>query len=171
MWSRLGVRYAWMHAPIDESAVPELETFARTSRTRDRLRHARILHVGGSRVSAFYDGEADELALMRRFGVRFDRIDIETAFQFSKRRFSESQVTGLREALKALPQCSLVDLPDSQIDQTYSFGLAMLEMAREGGYAGATFKSWPDLFDCYGCAIDGARFPLQRHGIHRRRGG
>ncbi|MBP8257471.1 MAG: fucose isomerase [Opitutaceae bacterium] len=156
MWSRLGVRYAWMHAPIDESAVPELETFARTSRTRDRLRHARILHVGGSRVSAFYDGEADELALMRRFGVRFDRIDIETAFQFSKRRFSESQVTGLREALKALPQCSLVDLPDSQIDQTYRFGLAMLEMAREGGYAGATFKSWPDLFDCYGCAIDGA---------------
>lgn len=156
MWSRLGVRYAWMHAPIDDSAIPELETFARTSRTRERLRHARILHVGGSRVSAFYDGEADELALMRRFGVRFDRIDIETAFQFSKKRFTESQVAGIREALKASPQCSLVDLPDSQIDQTYRFGLAMLEMAREGGYAAATFKSWPDLFDCYGCAIDGA---------------
>ncbi len=156
MWSRLGVRYAWLHAPIDATARPALRTFARSSRAGARLRHARILHVGGSRVSAFYDGEADELALMRRFGVRFDRIDIEAAFQFSKKRFSDPQVARLREALKSLPQCARVDLPDAQIDQTYRFGLAMLAMAHEQGYIAATFKSWPDLFDCYGCAIDGS---------------
>lgn len=156
MWTRLGVRYAWMHAPLTAAAQPPLRTFVRSSRAQARLRHAKILHVGGSRVTAFYDGEADELALMRRFGVRFDRIDIETAYQSAKRRFSDAQVARLREALKASPWCGRVDLPDAQIDQTYRFGLEMLAMAGEQGYAAATFKSWPDLFGCYGCAIDGS---------------
>ena len=156
MWSRLGIRYAWMHAPMDAAARPPLETFVRSSRAQARLRHAKILHVGGSRVTAFYDGEADELALMRRFGVRYDRIDIEAAFQMARKRFSDAQVARLRQALKDSPACGRIDVPDAQIDQTYRFGLAMLAMAHEQGYAAATFKSWPDLFDCYGCAIDGS---------------
>lgn len=156
MWSRLGIRYAWMHAPLGGAARGPLHTFVRSSRAQARLRHAKILHVGGSRVPAFYDGEADELALMRRFGVRFDRIDIEAAFQLARTRFSVAQLARLREALKKLPTCGRVDVPDTQIDQTYRFGLAMLAMAQEQGYSAATFKSWPDLFDCYGCAIDGS---------------
>ena len=156
MWQRLGVRYAWMHSALDATAQPPLRTFVRSSRAQARLRHAKILHVGGSRVPAFYDGEADELALMRRFGVRFDRIDIEAAYQLAKKRFSDAQIARLREALKKSPQCARVDLPDAQIDQTYRFGLEMLARAQEQGYAAATFKSWPDLFDCYGCAIDGS---------------
>ena len=156
MWMRLGVRYAWMHAPIGAVAQAPLCTFVRSSRVQARLRHARILHVGGSRVPAFYDGEANELALMRRFGVRFDRIDIEAVYQSAKRRFSDAQIARLREALKTSPSCRRVDLPDVQIDQTYRFGLEMLALAHEQGYAAATFKSWPELFDCYGCAIDGA---------------
>jgi L-fucose isomerase-like protein len=156
MWRRLGVPYAWMHRAIDASAQPTLLGFARASRARARLKHGKILHVGGSRVTAFYDGEADELAVMRRFGLRFDRIDLETAHQYGKKRFSDKQVASLRKALKQSPLLGRVDLPDAQIDQTYRFGLALLSMAHEQGYLAATFKSWPDLFDCYGCAIDGS---------------
>lgn len=165
MFGRLGVRYAWLHAPIDEGAQPALRTFARSTRAQARLRHAKILHVGGSRVTAFYDGEADELALLRRCGVRFDRIDLETAYQFSRRRFTDADVQVLRDALKRSPLCAHIDLPDAQIEQTYRFGLAVLAMAHEQGYAAATIKSWPDLFDCYGCAIDGAVSLLNDLGL------
>jgi L-fucose isomerase-like protein len=47
-------------------------------------------------------------------------------------------------------------VPDAQVLQTYRFGLAILDLAAAQGYSGATVKSWPDLFTCYGCAIDGA---------------
>ncbi len=96
------------------------------------------------------------LGMCARLGVRFDRIDLATAHPFAGKCFSDAPVRRLRETLKSSPTCARVDLPDAQIDQTHRFGLAMLAMAHEQGYAAATFKSWPDLFDCYGCAIDGA---------------
>lgn len=155
MWKRLDVRYAWMHEPVGKTAAPMLARFGRTVRARERLHHAKVLHAGGSRVTAFYDGETDELAVMKRFGLRFDRVEIEVVYRKAK-QFSERDVQMLAETLKGDPRCARVDVPDEQIHQTLRFGLALYTMGAEQGYLGCTFKSWPELFDCYGCAIDGA---------------
>ncbi len=155
MWKQLGVPYAWLHEELAPSAAPVLERFVRVAHARATLRNGKLLHAGGSRVTAFYDGEVDELAVMRRMGVRFDRFDLETIHQHG-RKFTDKQLTSLRDALVNHPACAQVAVPDEQILKTYRFGLAMLDLAGEQDYLGATVKSWPDLFSCYGCAIDGS---------------
>ncbi len=164
MFKALGVTYAWMHAPVDESAEPMLSRFARTIRARTRFRHGRALHVGGSRVTAFYDGEVNELSVMKRFGLRFDRIDLEAAFQHA-RKFKDADIRRLRDAIVESPLCARNDVPDAQIFQTLRLGLAALDMAAAGGYVGCVIKSWPDLFDQYGCAADGAVSMLNDFGL------
>jgi L-fucose isomerase-like protein len=164
IFQRMEVPYAWMHGALDEAAVRPLQRFARSVSAREQFRHAKVLHVGGSRVSGFYDGEVDELAVMRRFGLRFDRIDLETAYQHG-RAFSDRQLRSLRDALASDARCAQVDVPDEQILQTYRFGLSILDLAKQHGYVGCTVKSWPDLFACYGCAIDGSISMLNDYGF------
>ncbi len=165
MLTSLGVPYAWQHLPLDSSAVPPLERFARACYARNGFRRAKLLHAGGSRVSGFYDGEVDELAVFKAFGCRFDRVDLETVYQHAGKRFKDADVKRLVEALTSHPACGRVDVPAEQMMQTYRFGLGMLDLAHEHGYLGATVKSWPDLFDCYGCAIDGSVSMLNDAGF------
>ncbi|GAB4165073.1 MAG: L-fucose/L-arabinose isomerase family protein [Terrimicrobiaceae bacterium] len=156
MWKRLGLTFAWVHDAIDgKLAAQTTLRFARSVRARQRFQTSKVLHAGGSRVTGFYDGETDELSVMRRFGLQFDRIDLEAVHQ-NGRKFSDHDTARLRDALLHSPNCGGVDVPDEQILRTLRFGLSILDLAREGGYTGCTVKSWPELFDCYGCAIDGA---------------
>lgn len=164
MLHTMGVKYTWIHAPIDPSVHPVVARFSRTVRARYRFRFGKVLHIGGSRVTAFYDGEADELAVMKRFGLRYDRIDLEAAFQYAQ-RFKESDLRRLRNTLVQSPRCARNDVPDPQIFQTLRLGLAALHMAAESGYIGCVIKSWPDLFDQYGCAADGAVSMLNDIGL------
>lgn len=156
MLKQMGVPYAWLHEEISSAAEPTLQTFCRAVHAKHSFKHAKLLHAGGSRVTGFYDGEVDELEVMKNLGCRFDRMDLEAVFQHAKKKFSDADVRRLMDALVAHASCGTVAVPDEQIMQTYRFGLGMLDMAAENGYIGATVKSWPDLFDCYGCAIDGA---------------
>jgi L-fucose isomerase-like protein len=165
MWRRMGVASAWCHGEPESQDVREpLRLFLRSVRARDRFLHARVLHVGGSRVPAFYDGETDELAVMRRFGLRFDRVDLEAVYQKS-RDISQSDLERLSSTLVDDPRCAGVNLPPEQILQTLRFGVAIARLGVEHGYLGCTVKSWPDLFDCYGCAIDGAVSMLNDYGF------
>ncbi len=164
MWRRLGVRYAWTHQEVAEPAAGIILRFLSTARARDRFRQGRVVHVGGSRVTAFYDGEVDELAVMCSFGLRFDRMDLQQAYEAS-RRFKDSQVQELSRTVLENPRCSLVDVPLEQVYQTLRFGMAIYQMAQEHGYVGATVKSWPELFTCYGCAIDGSVSMLNDAGL------
>ena len=50
MFSRLGVAYTWIHGEPDGSMHEAIGAFSRTARARARLRHGKLLHVGGSRV-------------------------------------------------------------------------------------------------------------------------
>lgn len=165
MFKQMGVPYAWMHQALDNSALPQLTQFARTVYAKQAFRHAKLLHAGGSRVSAFYDGEVDELTVMKNLGCLFDRIDLETVYQHAQKKIKDNDLRRLRDTLVNHPQCAKVDLPDEQILQTYRFGLGMLDLAAENGYLGATVKSWPDLFDCYGCAIDGSVSMMNDYGF------
>jgi L-fucose isomerase-like protein len=164
MFHRLGVKYAWLNAPADASAHAPLARFGRTARARARLRHGRVLHVGGSRVTAFYDGEVDELAVMKRFGARFDRVDLEFAFQHA-RKFDEKILRRLRDVIVNSPLCERNDVPDAQIFQTLRLGLAALDLAAQKNYLGCVVKSWPELFDQYGCTTDGAVSMLNDFGL------
>lgn len=164
MFRALGLRYAWLHAELDGALPPVVGRFARSVRARGRFRNGRVLHLGGSRVTAFYDGEAGELAIMRRFGLRFDRLVHEEAFQRA-RKFPEADVRRLREAVVGSPLCARDDVPEEQSLQTLRLGLAAWTMAAEGGYTGCIIKSWPELFGCYGCAADGAVSMLNDAGL------
>ena len=164
MFHRLGVKYAWLNADIGPEAQPVLARFARTVRARARFLHARVLHVGGSRVTAFYDGEVDELAVMRRFGLRFDRIDLEAAFDHA-RKFKDRDLRRLRDAIVNSPSCARNDVPDKQIFQTLRIGLAALDMAAQKNYIGCIVKSWPELIDQYGCTTDGSVSMLNDFGL------
>jgi L-fucose isomerase-like protein len=165
MFRQLGVRYAWCHAPVDAPAAREtLGRFGRSARARDRFRHGKALHIGGSRVSGFYDCEADEFAVMKRLGLRFDRIDLQAAFDYA-RRFPERDLARLRDAIVNDPRCARNDVPDGQIFQTLRIGLTGLSMAAEQGYVGCTVKSWPELFDQYGCATDGSVSMMNDAGL------
>ena len=156
MLKQMGVPYAWLYEATSSAAIRPLSTFCRAAHARKAFRHAKLLHAGGSRVTGFYDGEVDELEVMKHLGCRFDRVDLETVYQHAQKKFSDTDLLKLKDALIAHPSCGVVSLPEEQILKTYRFGLGMLDMAAEHGYIGATVKSWPDLFDCYGCAIDGA---------------
>jgi len=164
MFHRLGVKYAWLNADIGPDAQPVLARFARTVRARARFLHARVLHVGGSRVTAFYDGEVDELAVMRRFGLRFDRIDLQAAFDHA-RKFKDVDLRRLRDAIVNSPSCARNDVPDEQIFQTLRIGLAALDMAAQKNYIGCVVKSWPELIDQYGCTTDGSVSMLNDFGL------
>lgn len=165
MWTQMEVPYAWLHEETDASSHGMLQCFARAVFARDKFRHSKFLHAGGSRVTAFYDGEVDELAVMRNLGCRFDRMDLEAVFQHANKRFTDADVIRLKDAMVGHPDCAKVSVPDEQILQTYRFGLAMLDLAAEHGYLGATVKSWPELFDCYHCAIDGSVSMMNDYGF------
>lgn len=164
MFHRLGVKYAWLNADVGPDAQPVIARFARTVRARARFLHARVLHIGGSRVTAFYDGEVDELAVMRRFGLRFDRIDLQAAFDHA-RKFKDADLRRLRDAIVDSPSCARNDVPDEQIFQTLRIGLAALDMAAQKNYTGCVVKSWPELIDQYGCTTDGSVSMLNDFGL------
>ena len=146
-------------------AQPVIARFARTVRARARFLHARVLHIGGSRVTAFYDGEVDKLAVMRRFGLRFDRIDLHAAFDHA-RKFKDADLRRLRDAIVNSPSCARNDVPDKQIFQTLRIGLAALDLAAQQNYAGCIVKSWPELIDQYGCTTDGSVSMLNDFGLY-----
>ena len=146
-------------------AQPVIARFARTVRARARFLHARVLYIGGSRVTAFYDGEVDKLAVMRRFGLRFDRIDLHAAFDHA-RKFKDADLRRLRDAIVNSPSCARNDVPDKQIFQTLRIGLAALDLAAQQNYAGCIVKSWPELIDQYGCTTDGSVSMLNDFGLY-----
>lgn len=163
MLHRLGVKYAWLNAPEGSEAQELIARFARTARARARFLHGRVLHIGGSRVTAFYDGEVDELAVMRRFGLRFDRIDLQAAFDHA-RKFTDSDLRSLRDVIVNSTSCARNDVPDEQIFQTLRIGLAALDWAASKNYVGCVVKSWPELIDQYGCTTDGSVSMLNDFG-------
>ncbi len=165
MWKAMGVSYCWTHQPVDSTALAYLVPFIRACHAKQAFKKAKLLHAGGSRVVAFYDGEVDELAVSKTMGCRFDRVDLEAVHQHAMKVVPDSALQKLLEAVKKDPRCHAVSVPDEQIIKTYRLGLGILDMARTHGYLGATVKSWPELFDCYGCAIDGAVSLMNDYGF------
>jgi L-fucose isomerase-like protein len=164
-FKRLGVRYSWMFRdPEAPEVAGEIGVFARSVRALSRLRHGRGLVVGTGRVPGFYDAECDELAVMDRFGFRFDRLGLEYAFDRAK-KFSDAQVAKVRAAVTESKLCAFNNVPAEQADLTLRLALGTLELAAEGGHIACSLKCWPELFDLYKCSADGALSLLNDQGL------
>jgi len=164
-FTRLGVRYQWLFKPIDSEAVtPVVRRFGRSVRARQRFVNGRTLMVGASRVPGFYDAECDELAVMKRFGLRFDRMDLVQVVDHG-RRFTEEQLRPIHAALTDAKVCGRNDVPDEQFFGTLRLGLATLDLAAQEGHIGCAIRCWPALFDYFGYAADGAIALINDQGL------
>ncbi|MBC2593469.1 fucose isomerase [Ruficoccus amylovorans] len=164
-FKRLGVRYTWMFKSLEAPGKEELiGRFARSVRAYQRFRNGKGLIVGTGRVPGFYDAECDELSVMDRFGFRFDRIGLEYAFDEGD-KFSDADVERVRKALTEAPQCGYDNVPAEQAYKTIRLALGTLRIAGEGGHIGCALKCWPELFDLYKCAADGALSMINDYGL------
>lgn len=164
IFNTLDVKYAWFQHPVESDVHPMVPQFARSVRAVSRFRTGKLLNLGGSRVPGFYDCELDELSVMKRFGVRVDRVDIEVVFDRAK-KFDDETLKKVRDAIIESPKCSFNNVPDEQIFQTLRFALGIMDLAAENNYIGCAVKSWPEMFDIYGCASDGAVSLINDFGL------
>lgn len=162
---RLDVRYHWIFKAMDDrSASTLLLRFGRCVRARTRMIGGKLLHLGVGRVPGFYDAETDELAVFKRFGLRFDRIDLVQIFDHSK-RFSDAQLRSAMRAIVESPLCGFNNVPDPQFFQTLRLALGTLDLAARHNYVGTAIRCWPDLWEHWGCAADGALSLINDQGL------
>lgn len=162
---RMGVGYQWMFKPVEDRAVlPLVIRFGRCVRARARMINGKLLHIGSGRVPGFYDAETDELAVFRRFGLRFDRVDMVQVFNRAK-KFTVGQLRSVMKAVVEAPNCGYNNVNEEQFFQTLRLALGALDIAAEQNYIGSAIRCWPDLWDHWGCAADGALSLINDQGI------
>ncbi|MBL4702141.1 MAG: hypothetical protein JKX85_12880 [Phycisphaeraceae bacterium] len=162
---RLGVKYQWLFKDPSHPDVPKiLNLFGRTVRARHRLIHGKTLMVGAGRVPGFYDAECNELSVMKRFGLRFDRLDLVQIMSHGK-KYSDADLKPIRDAIVNSPKCGMNNVPDDQIFNTVRLALSTLEISAQEDYIGCAVRCWPTLWDEYGCAADGALTLINDQGL------
>jgi L-fucose isomerase-like protein len=162
---RLGIKYQWLFKEInDPQVVQTVDVFARSARARHRMIHGKTLMVGAGRVPGFYDAECNELAVMQRFGLRFDRMDLVQIMSHGQ-KFSDADLKPIRDAIVHSPLCGMNNVPDEQIFNTVRLALCTLQLASEQNYIGCAVRCWPTLWDEYQCAADGALSLINDQGL------
>jgi L-fucose isomerase-like protein len=165
VFHRLGVRYHWMFQALNDPGVREfLIRFGRAARARAGMINGKLLHLGSGRVPGFYDAEADELAVFKRFGLRFDRVDFVQIFDRAQ-KFSDTQLRSVMKAIVDAPNCGLNNVNDTQFLQTLRLALGTLDCAAQQNYVGTAIRCWPDLWDHWSCAADGALSLINDQGL------
>ncbi|AEX22349.1 MULTISPECIES: L-fucose/L-arabinose isomerase family protein [Vibrio] len=161
----LDVKYQWLFcAPQDERVEAELQRFARVSRTLSQLKGRKALIAGASRVPGFYDCEVNELEIMKKLELGFDRVNlVDITSRMSE--FKDDDVQEVKRLILSHPDCKLNNVPDKQVEDTIRLALALMVVAREGDYLGVSFKNWPELFDHLNVAGDGAMALMNDQGI------
>ncbi|MFY0627097.1 MAG: hypothetical protein JXR07_12430 [Reichenbachiella sp.] len=160
-----GVKYSWLFdSPVEKEFAGNIMKFAKSVYVKASINQKSIGMVGGFRVPGFYDCELNELSLLNRFGIKVDRIDFDTIWQHGE-RFSENTIIEIREELLSHPLCMFNNVSNEQLDKSIRLSLAMADYSREKNYLGIGLKNWPELFDHYGIAGDGAGALVQDLGI------
>jgi len=160
------VPYSWIfEEPGDASLNESLGRFIRTVSAKARLKHAKILMVGGMRVPGFYDCELNEMSIAKHFGLAVDRIDMHTIWLHGEAHFSDAALAPLVEKLLASPLVAKNDVKYDEIKKSIRLALAIADYANKEGYVGVSLKNWPELFDNYGISGDGAGALVQDLGI------
>lgn len=159
------VKYSWvLNAPKTPKLDKVLDRFIRVVIAKKRLKHSTILMIGGMRVPGFYDCELNELSISKHFGLGVDRVDIETVWKNGD-KFAEPDIEAIVSKLINHDSCGLSKVSERELFLSVRFSLAIADYARQGNYLGVALKNWPELFDNYQIAGDGAGALVQDLGI------
>jgi L-fucose isomerase-like protein len=159
------IKYSWVFAELGrEELKTHLNRFARVVNAKAQLQYSKLLMIGGMRVPGFYDCELNEISIARHFGLDIERIDIETIWQYSK-KFDADQVMPIVEKLINSEECANCQVKENELFLSVRLALAVADYTRVNGYLGVALKNWPELFDLYGIAGDGAGALVQDLGI------
>lgn len=159
------VKYSWVFESPDSPVLEErILTFAKAVYAKASIDQQTIGMIGGFRVPGFYDCEINEMELLKRFGLTVDRVDFETIWKHSQ-KFTDFQVLEIKNELLNHPYCRYNDVSDEQLEKSILLSLAMADFSREKKYIGIGLKNWPELFDHYGIAGDGAGALIQDLGL------
>lgn len=160
-----GVKYSWLfESPEEENFTKSIMKFAKAVYVKASINQKSIGMVGGFRVPGFYDCELNELALLNRFGIKVDRVDFDTIWHHGD-RFKHEDILEIKNELINHPLCKFNNVTDVQLEKSIRLSLTMADFARENDYLGLGLKNWPELFDHYGIAGDGAGALVQDLGI------
>ncbi|MCL7762488.1 hypothetical protein MPF19_03610 [Polaribacter sp. Z014] len=161
----LEVKYSWVFdRPKSKQLDLILDKFIRVVSAKKRMQHATILMVGGMRVPGFYDCELNEMSISKHLGLAVDRVDIETVWKHGE-QFKNEDVDAIVQKLINSKLCKYQGVSKRELFLSVRFSLAIANYAREGDYIGIALKNWPELFDNYQIAGDGAGALVQDLGI------
>ena len=159
------IKYSWVFESPDEVTFSSnILKFAKSVYVKASINHKAIGMIGGFRVPGFYDCELNELALLNTFGIKVDRIDFQTVWQHGE-KFADNTIKDIKQTLLNHPLFRFNNVNDEQICKSIRFSLAVADYARVHDYIGIGLKNWPELFDHYGIAGDGAGALVQDLGI------
>lgn len=161
----LDVKYQWLFCEPEEKRVQEeVQRFARVSRTLSQIKGRKALIAGASRVPGFYDCEVNELDIMKKLELGFDRVNlIDITSRMTE--FKEEDVQEVKRLVLGHQDCKFNNVPDKQTEDTIRLALALMVVVREGDYLGVSFKNWPELFEHFNVAGDGAMALMNDQGI------
>ncbi|WP_282134405.1 L-fucose/L-arabinose isomerase family protein [Seonamhaeicola maritimus] len=160
-----GVKYSWLfESPDDDEFNSNILKFAKSVYVKASINQKAVGMIGGFRVPGFYDCELNELSLLNRFGIKVDRIDFQTIWQHGE-KFTEEIIFEIKSELLNHPLCKFNNVSDEQVEKSIRLSLAVADYARINDYLGIGLKNWPELFDHYGIAGDGAGALIQDLGI------
>ncbi|ARV16616.1 L-fucose/L-arabinose isomerase family protein [Polaribacter sp. SA4-12] len=161
----LEVKYSWvLDRPKSKQLDTVLDKFVRVVSAKKRMHHASILMIGGMRVPGFYDCELNEMSIAKHFGLSVDRVDIETVWKHGD-KFKKEDIDFIVQKLINSDQCKFQGVNDRELYLSVRFSLAIADYTRKGEYIGVALKNWPELFDNYQIAGDGAGALVQDLGI------
>lgn len=159
------VKYTWLfESPKSETLAKHLLPFAKAVYAKASMNQRTICMIGGFRVPGFYDCELNELALLERYGLLVDRVDFETIWKHGE-KFKEEDIEEIKHELLNHPSCKFNNVVDDQINKSIRLALSVADYTRLHKYIGIGLKNWPELFDHYGIAGDGAGSLVQDLGI------
>ncbi|WP_413113615.1 L-fucose/L-arabinose isomerase family protein [Thaumasiovibrio sp. DFM-14] len=164
--SSMEVKYSWIfEEPGDASLEESLGRFIRTASAKARLKHAKLLMVGGMRVPGFYDCELNEMSIAKHFGLAIDRIDMHTIWRHGEDKYDDTALAPLVDKLLSNPKVANNFVKDDELKKSVRLALAIADFANSNGYIGVALKNWPELFENYGISGDGAGALVQDLGI------
>ncbi|MBD1390912.1 hypothetical protein IC617_15890 [Neiella sp. HB171785] len=164
--SSMEVKYSWVfEEPGAEALNASLDRFIRVASAKARMKFAKILMVGGMRVPGFYDCELNEMSISKHFGLDVDRVDLATVWLHGEKTFGADVVNPIVEALLASPLLGNNGVNEKELFLSVRLALAVADYANANGYIGVALKNWPELFEQYGIAGDGAGALVQDLGL------
>lgn len=165
IFSSMTIKYSWVFAaPGSDELRETLNRYCRVVRAKSQLKHGKLLMIGGMRVPGFYDCELNEMSIARHFGLDVERTDLETLWSYGE-KFTDEQIKPIVEKLVHAKQCGKNEVNEKELFLSVRFALAISDYTRSGGYLGIALKNWPELFERYGIAGDGAGALVQDLGI------